>query len=95
MKIKIISGIIAILIAALFLYVILQPGIFNYLPYLIHKSLFEKLDSNGEIVSVITEESFIVTFDVVASIFILWLTYKVSMFFFGREMIRRDKLDKD
>jgi len=78
MRTKITSILIAIAVAGLLLYVMLQPSAFNYIPYLIHKAVFEEVNSKGEIISAISEESFIMFFDSIVACLIFWIVYKLS-----------------
>lgn len=73
-----ISILIAAVCSSILLYIILQPGIFNFLPYLIHKEFFESYNSNGDSTAMIEEGLFIKIFDVIISIIFFGIVYKIS-----------------
>lgn len=78
MRTKIVSILIATVIAVLLFYILVQPGAFNFIPYLIHKAVFEKVNSKGEIISSISEESFVIFFDAIVACLIFWIVFKIS-----------------
>ena len=71
-----ISIVVAVLCASTLLYIILQAGIFNFIPYMIHKEFLSSYNSNGESTAVIGESSFIIFFDVIISIIFFGIMYK-------------------
>ncbi len=78
-KINIISALIALAVAMVFLYSVLTPpSMFNLLPFAIHEAFFMKITERGEVSSSIEEGTFIKIFDTVAAVALFWLIYKVS-----------------
>lgn len=73
---RIVSIVIAMVCASAFLHLILQPGIFNLIPYSIHNEFFSGYDSTGESTAVIEEGTFIKLFDVIISIIFFGVLYK-------------------
>lgn len=84
-KKKLISFLLAGFCSLIVFYVILTSGIFNFLPYLIHKEFLESYSSNGDDTAIIDEASFIIFFDVVASIIFLFFAYKFVFWFLSKE----------
>jgi hypothetical protein len=78
MKKKIISGLIAAIVAAIFLYFILKPNALNFAPYLIYTNFFEQVNESGEIVSNVSEETVIVAFDLILTVILFWFVFKIS-----------------
>ena len=77
MKRKIVAGAVALLVAVICLYVLLRPNALNFIPYLIYTNFFERVNENGEIISSISEQSIIVAFDVLLSVFVFWIVFKL------------------
>jgi hypothetical protein len=73
---RILSIVIAALCASTLLYIILQAGVFNFIPYMIHKEFFSSYNSSGESTAVIGESSFIMFFDVIISVLFFGIMYK-------------------
>jgi hypothetical protein len=79
MKNKIIIVLIAVVITAGFLYwTLTPPSIFNFIPFSIHQAFFKKVTENGEVINIVSENSFIKLFDVFISLIVFWITYKLS-----------------
>lgn len=74
-----ISIVVATAIASALLWAILNAGIFNFIPYLIHREFFSSYNSAGESTAVIQEGSFIVFFDVVISLVSFVITYRMVL----------------
>jgi hypothetical protein len=78
MKKKIISGLIAVVVAVIFLYVILKPNALNFVPHLIYTNFFERVNENGEVVSTLSEQAVIVAFDVLLTVILFWGVFRIS-----------------
>jgi hypothetical protein len=78
MKKEIISGLIAVVVAAIFLYFILKPNALNFVPYLIYTNFFEQVNENGEVVSMVSEQGVIIAFDLLLTVILSWGVFRIS-----------------
>ncbi len=84
MKINILAIIISIVLSGAFLiYVLIPPSAFNYIPFFIHQSVLKSL---------IDEALFIKIFDVLVSILLMFIIYKVAKILFSLRSFSRRSL---
>ncbi|HMG81843.1 MAG TPA: hypothetical protein VK559_02295 [Ferruginibacter sp.] len=69
MKTKAISLIIAAIATLIFLFLVMRPGIFNMIGYLIYQSISP--EGSGESV-------FIKSFDIICGLLLFWIVYKIA-----------------
>jgi len=77
MKTRTISFSIATITAGFFFFIMLQPNPFNYIPYLFYKSFFEQVNSDGEIISSVNEQTVILVFNLMIAGLIFWIVLKI------------------
>lgn len=69
MKINLLALLLAVLISiGLLVFALTTPSAFNFLPFAIHQAIFR---------DVIMEKSFIVIFDILTALFLVWFFYKI------------------